>query len=98
MKTRQEYLEGKVSHREYHAQFVNETIKQNVLNHIGLDKLMKSKDEHLNDIPLAIWDAIPVYNVSPLMKEAGDYLTLAGKVCICKEAAKQIIEENKRNF
>lgn len=95
MFSRSDYLAGECSHREYHSQFVNETIKQNVLEFVGLERLMQSKDEHLNDIPLEIWDDIPVYNVSKKMKEAGDYLTLAGKVCICKEAAKQIIEQNK---
>jgi len=95
MKTRKQYLDGEVSHREYHAQFVNGIIKANVLNAVGLDRLMSSTDPHLNDIPLAIWDAIPVFNVDKPMREAGDYLTLAGKVCICKEAARQIIEENK---
>jgi hypothetical protein len=98
MKTRKQYLNGEVSHREYHAQFVNDTIKQNVLNHVGLNRLMKSTDKHLNDIPLDIWDSIPMYDVSKKLKEVGDYLTLAGAVCIAKEAARQIIESNKRAF
>jgi hypothetical protein len=31
------------------------------------------------------------------MKECGDYLTLAGHICILKEAARQLVEANKFN-
>ncbi len=98
MKTRKQYMNGEISHHEYYAQFVNDTIKQNVLDHVALDRLMKSTDEHLNDIPLRVWDSIPMFDVSEKLKEAGDYLTLAGSVCIAKEAARQIIKSNKRAF
>jgi hypothetical protein len=43
-------------------------------------------------IPLSKWDRIAgnLYDVTPKMKAAGDYLTLAGGVCIAKAAARQI--------
>jgi len=93
MKTRQDYLDGKISHREYYGQFVTDSIKKTVLQFIGRKKIVLSQDDSFNDIPLARWDDLPTLAPSGLlMHEAGDYLTLAGKVCIYKEAARQIKE------
>ena len=59
MKTRKDYLSGKISHREYCSQFVDEHIKQEVLDFIGLEPLMTSTDEHLNDISCTkYWDRL----------------------------------------
>lgn len=58
MITRQDYLNGKATHREYYGQFVNESVKSKVLKTIGKDKLLASTDEHLNDIPMKKWDSI----------------------------------------
>ena len=109
--TRQESMKDG-NHREYYSQFVTEGTKQTVLQVIGLNKILKSKDRHLNDIPLNLWDncagfvhskgcggitqvSLVSASLDTKMREQGDYPTLAGLVCICKEAAKQIQEENK---
>ena len=94
MKTRKEYLDGKCTHEEYYGQFVSRVTKYRVLAHIRMDKLKKSKDEHLNDIPLRIWDNASnnFPHVSTKMEECGDYLTLAGCVCIIKESARQLLQ------
>jgi len=96
MKTRQQYLNGECSHREYHSQFVNESIIKLVEDGIGIKTILASTVPHLNDIPLKKWDALAEHfkymHLSAKLKEAGDYLTLAGSVCILKEAAKQIKE------
>ncbi len=95
--TRKQYLAGECTHRQYNAQFVTEGYKGQIKRHIGLDRILNSTDEHLNDIPLIEWDNAPLtLGVDQKMKNLGDYLTLAGKVCIAKEAAKQIKEENER--
>ena len=94
MKTRKQYINKECTHREYYAQFVTEDTKRAVLYVIGKDKLLSSKDEHLNDIGLKTWDSIGVFGVGAKLKECGDYLTLAGAVCINKEAARQIIESD----
>jgi len=96
MITRKEYMDNKATHRQYFSQFVTDEIKGVVKRTLHLKRLLHSKDEHLNDIPLVLWDKmyLPPLNIS--MESVGDYLTMAGKVCILKEAAKQIIEENKR--
>jgi len=93
MYTHEDYLNKVCTHRQYYAQFVTQGQKNRVLNQIGLDKLLKSEDEHLNDIPLKQWDNIGLSMVpANLLKEHGDSYTLAVSVCINKEAAKQIIE------
>jgi len=94
--TRADYLNNLCSHRQYYAQFVTESIKGLVKRYIGIDKLLKSKDKHLNDIPLNLWDNLPIFGVSEKLKARGDYLTLSNKVCIYKEAAKQLIEDYKK--
>ena len=96
MITRSDYLkpgqsDKKAAHRNYYAQFVcGEHFSR--LGQLK-ERIMASKDEHFNDIPLAIWDqlSIPIPAKSArLLKECGDYPTLCGAVCILKEAANQI--------
>lgn len=95
MFTRKQYLNRECSHADYYAQFVGEDIKHSVLHTIGRDKIMASSDPHFNDIPLAFWDSIiglVPHQIATKMRELGDYPTLAGNVCIAKEAARQIKE------
>lgn len=101
MKTRQNYLNGECSHRDYYAQFVTSGIKEIVRQRIGIKVIKESikKDENLNVISLAVWDSLAQWfkitpsNIGVQMKESGDFLTLAGSVCIFKEAVRQIAEE-----
>lgn len=94
--TRLQYLNGDCSHSDYYSQFVTPSLRESVKNWIGEKDIMNSQNEHFNDIPLARWDgfqqvvaSIP-FGISAKMKELGDSLTLAGTVCIAKEAARQI--------
>ncbi len=97
MKTRQDYMAGKCTHREYYAQFVTPDIKQIVKQRIGLDAIQRSADPNLNDIPLGKWDVATGFPNRVLghrqLKEAGDNCTLSSGVCILKEAARQLAEE-----
>lgn len=92
--TRQQYLNKECTHAEYYNQFVNATIISRVKQYIGEDRIKEAikTDENLNNIPLAKWDIVAnnLYDVSAKMKAAGDYLTLAGGVCIAKAAARII--------
>lgn len=96
MSTRQDYMNGKCTHREYYAQFVTEQTRQSVLRNIGLERLQQSTDPHLNDIRLSRWDGLEIVTreMDAAMREAGDWPSLAGKVCIAKEAARQILDAN----
>lgn len=93
MFTRTQYLDRECSHRTYYGQFVTDATKRAVKNYIGVGKLKNSTDEHFNDIPLKTWDSLPSAYNRQAMESCGDYLTLAGRVCIMKEAARQILEE-----
>ena len=101
--TRQEYLNSPIprdaAHRTYYAQFVNQKIKDTVSRLIGIDFIRASKESSFNDIPLYRWDfvapAISTHELCQKLKEVGDYATLAGLVCIAKEAARQIKESKQ---
>jgi hypothetical protein len=103
MITRKQYLEDSENlHDTYYRQFVTDGIKQMVLNRFGLDKLkvhVTKKMDEKGYIPLDKWDAMAGGYGSKLgeskMKEVGDYPSLAGAVCILKQAAKMIVEENE---
>jgi len=93
--TRADYLEKKCTHREYYGQFVSVNTKTLVCGYIGMDRLRASKNEHFNDIPLAEWDNLARGGLPRTMsfKDVGDLATLAGEVCLAKEAARQLLEE-----
>lgn len=99
--TRADYMkdsqtEGTAAHRRYFGQFVTPGTKARVLQFIGLDRLLASKDPHLNDIPRLLWDQLtPALPGSGGFSKAGDHYTLANGVCLAKEAARQIIEGNQ---
>jgi hypothetical protein len=86
--------ESLAHHRAYYAQFVTEETKEIVRRYIGEDKIRASKDRHFNDIPLAKWDALACGGLPRAIafKDVGDFSSLAGEVCIAKEAAQQIRE------
>jgi hypothetical protein len=94
--TRTQYLNKECTHEQYYTQYCNDTIIDRVNSFFGKEKLQDAikEDEHLNNIPIAKWDILAsnLYDVSKKMKENGDYLTLAGGVCICKQAAKIICD------
>lgn len=96
MFTREQYLNGTCSHREYYGQFVTESTKQAVKAIITLDRIRRSKDSDFNDISLNRWDRCGLFiNNCALrngLRECGDYPTLGGLVCIAKEAAEQLRE------
>lgn len=101
MYTRKDYLDHKCTHREYYAQFVTEYTINTVVSTFGIKRLQAAlaKDEYLNTIALERWDmvgyAINSYMLDKKLREAGDYPTLAGLVCIVKEAARQAIEQEE---
>jgi len=95
MYKRKDYMSGKITHRQYYTQFVNDNVKNMIIDSIGLNRLVNSKDEYFNDIPLELWDIIGLPGgIVDKINRAGDYYSLAGQVCILKEAARQLRENN----
>lgn len=66
MYTRKQYLDGEVSHRDYYGQFVQPWIKEKLTQRIGLERILKSTDPHLNDISLREWDRLVGYQPYPI--------------------------------
>jgi hypothetical protein len=98
MFTRKDYLDGKVTHRQYYGQFVTEAVKTHVGERIGEDKIKLSQDEHMNDIPLSLW-FMWTPTIQTLCSRAVCKVDPCGLcawtfVCIMKEAARQIKQES----
>lgn len=105
--TRDDYMNynGKMIHHAFYSQFVLDATIGFVLNEVGKDKLMQSKDFHLNDIDIKhsnggtgswLWDFSPA-NLN-LARELG----AVGKnsigspsfyTCVGKAAARMIIND-----
>lgn len=96
--TRKQRLDDECTHREYFAQFATAATKNIVMQRIGIKAILTSNDDSLNDIGLDTWDCLPDFPRSTFdhMKQLGDSMSMAGKVCIYKEAAKQIKEEHTK--
>ena len=80
--TRQDYLDGKCTHREYYAQFVNGEVKRIVGDRIGMSKILASTDDNFTNVPLKYWDR--------LHGNFSGAKSLSDTVCIAKEAAQQL--------
>lgn len=93
MFTRSDYLENKCTHSEYYGQFVTQLIKDGLIVRFGEDWLISAYkfDQHFNNISLNNWGYYSNHNK---FKEFGDSYSLAGAVCIEKEAARQIVIES----
>lgn len=86
------------THSEYYGKFVSDYVKQLVRSRFGA-RITQSEDPNFNDIELISWDNFSTQNlrlasVCSKFKAFGDYATLAGLVCVAKEAARQIREES----
>ena len=95
MITRKEYMQN--SKKLFHAYYL-EIAKEAGIDYSESDLLprvkeaLKAGDEHLNTIPLSIWDANGMYTqrtINTAMKKRGDFWSLAGSVCVHKTAAKE---------
>ena len=92
MKTRDQYMNKECTHQDYYLQFATPALRSTVIDRIGLQRIVESTDPHFNDIPWRQWyNLLPfVKSMAKSLKPAGDYLTLAGAVCICKAIAEDV--------
>ena len=98
MLTRKEYMaDSQNLHRAYYGQFVTQRMQQSVVATFGIERLLSAfdADNHLNGIgPVQKWDGfVQPFDVQKALKACGDHYTLAGGVCIAKEAARKAIED-----
>jgi hypothetical protein len=92
-------MSNQCTHAEYYRQFITPKIEARVLMVITPARLLASRDPYFNDIPLAKWDAVwfggcPA-DLGAAMRAAGDFPTMAGLVCVAKQAARQWMESNQ---
>jgi hypothetical protein len=86
---------GHDAHHAYFAQFVTPEITATVLRSIGAKALLASRDVHLNDIPLRLWDALPhLLSIRAKAIELGDGASLSMYVGVYKTAARLWLKAN----
>lgn len=103
MMTREDCLNGRVNQEAYYAQFVTDRIKACVKNHFNPGFLARSyeQDREFCDIGLYRWDAIALnpnlwdQEFREKMRASGDFISLTSRVCVLKEAARQIVQERR---
>ena len=87
---RTEYIEGSIDHQRYYGQMLNTDIIGSVVRSIGVDRILDSKDEHFNDIPLNKWDqATRTFEI--VKWPEGDTPSQAGLVCVAKAGAREFL-------
>ena len=86
-------------HIMYFGQFVDDRVKRIVKKRIGIERILMSKDKHLNDIPLKEWDMLENSIKSICLRRftaiSGQGMSLSDCVCIAKEAARQLKDSYK---
>lgn len=91
------------THEEYYTQFVTESLVKAVVSSIGKKKILASKDKHLNDIQLGLWDnlaPIVALHCASKVSEANASTSggvrcysLSDMVCVAKAAARVFKEK-----
>lgn len=92
--TRQQYLDGEISHQEYYETLATKagiTFSDEFIKHVKT--ALKEGDINLNTIPLTTWDGMNGYDLQNLslnseLKKRGDNWSIAGAVCMRKAKAK----------
>jgi len=94
--TAEEKRLGMLKHRKTYAE-VGRQLKDIVRDKFSIDTLKEEleKDEHLNGIPLKVWDNMAAVNMHILKMVIPKNLCHAKStyVCALKEAAKQLVED-----
>lgn len=95
---RKDYMEHRATHREYYGSIVKEAGIVFPADHplvVAGAQALSRGDEHMNTIPLSRWDdeaARRQAYINRALREHGDFWSMAGGVCVMKEAVRQAIE------
>jgi len=95
--TRKDYMNHQVTHRQYYASVAQLAGIDYSASYLlpRIKVALASGDEHLNTIPLAVWDIAAIQSQHVLtrsLREHGDSFSLGGGVCAHKEAARLAAE------
>jgi hypothetical protein len=94
MITRKDYLEGRATHDDYYMDVLQAMPGKPALP-ADLETIREKlkTDSALNNSPLHRWGGlIGMFGADKALRERGDYLTLAGIVCLQKAWAKHLAE------
>lgn len=95
---RKDYMDGHISFEDFYRS-VYKIAGINLAGNRILDRVrtaLSAGDEHLNSIPLPVWDALAHgarLALATSFKKHGDFFSLAGGVCAMKQAARDAVEE-----
>ena len=103
MITRKQYLENPKLHHQYYLEIAKKAGIKPYDSIVERSRLaLKNGDEHLNTIPLNVWDSwatsIMGFNgnmLRKIFKEKKDTMTLSGMVCMLKVVVKHTVETLK---
>lgn len=89
--TRAQYMNREIDHKSYYRQFVIETTIADVVRVFGIEELDRAftKDEHLNSIPLARWDAfswLPVTSTGVYLQHINGHRPFRSILAVDREA------------
>jgi hypothetical protein len=100
--TRKDYLAGDCTYRQYYGQIVRlagiRLSKQDKLVKDCTPSNQRTVDEHYNHIGLPTWDTYSGSarrGISKAFKQCGDSWSLAGGICVIKEAVRQAVEREE---
>lgn len=98
MHTRADYMDKRCTHADYYGEIAQAAGVSLVGHPImpDVEKALAAGDEHLNSVPLDRWDSVGHgfrNALGPVMRARGDVLSMAGLVCVAKEAARQAAQE-----
>lgn len=96
MITRNQYMNGEVTHSDYYAQFVTDALFHAVARNFTVERLVRCSDQlWFNTIPLHLWDRLePLCKCmvsKSMLLHAHETWSSATGVCILKEAARQVV-------
>ena len=91
MYTRKQYLNKECTHDQYYLGIADAAgLKATDANKIdACSTALRHGDEHLNTLPLPSWGRPFTAETAKIMRELGDYPTLAGSVCLWKVVYKR---------
>jgi hypothetical protein len=86
---RKQYLAHEISHSEFYLWLAGEIGVNSRMIPVDAEHLAKSTDEHLNDIPLALWDRQDPIIRSMAGRHGMRAWSLSDTVCVLKAVAKK---------
>ena len=105
--TREQYMAKECTHDQYYGQFVTPALRSIVIARIGKQRMIDSKDKYFNDISLKEWDNMKdIVRMSidakkfmrltwPKYEGKGILWSTSDAVCIAKQVARMVREENQ---